>query len=388
MNANVRATELIGPNPKGAVRRVSLAVREALSTIPAGQPATVVVGCSGGPDSLALLVAATDYARRQGWHVESLTVDHGIRSGSAEEAQQVSALARTLGVNTAQVLPLTRQESNLGPEGNAREGRHQALQRACRVLKRAMGHPVYLLLGHTLDDQAETVLLGLARGSGLRSLAGMEPISQPATENDPTIMRPLLQCRRHDTVLTCEKLGLPAIDDPTNRADGPWRTADGSALRRAAVREFALPSLAAALGQDPAPALMRTASQLRRDNDCLDEIASELLRQVTLPAGVSIYTGRTARLELDWEAMQGLHPAIISRTVRLAALQAGANGAALNSTHIEALTALVNDYKGQGPVYLPGGVVAARIRLDKPTEHGQPGLSVPTQGAPLRLRFS
>ncbi|MBV7362981.1 tRNA lysidine(34) synthetase TilS [Actinomycetaceae bacterium TAE3-ERU4] len=383
------ATRLIGPNPKGATRRLSLAVREALRVIePYGCDAILAVACSGGPDSLALLAATVDQAHRTGNQVHSFTVDHGIRPGSDKEAEQVAKLAQKLGATTAQVLSIKPQKDSLGPEGGAREGRYQALKRACRVLEKALEKPVFLLFGHTMDDQAETVLLGLGRGSGLRSIAGMEPLAEPEGPNLPWIMRPLLQIRRTDTVLTCKHLGLQPVMDPTNRADGPWRTADGSALRRAAVREFAMPALANALGQDPTAALMRTATQMRRDNECLDLVSKQLLEQVRLSPGVSSYTGRQAKVDLDWQELQGMHPALVTRVVRFAALEAGATPAALNSVHIETLTNLVLDYTGQGPVYLPGGVVVSRVRLDKPTPKGRPGLTIATPSAPIRLRYS
>lgn len=387
------ASALIGPNPKGSVRRVSLAVRRALQAV-RPQDSTLAVACSGGPDSLALLAAAIDQGARLGMPVHSLTVDHRIRPESAAEAASVAALARRLGATDSQVLTAlgdssgSRDGSSLGPEGDAREGRYRALSRACRVLARATGTTVYLLLGHTMDDQAETVLLGLGRGSGMRSIAGMLPLAAPDSPQEPWMMRPLLEVRRNDTVLACKQLGLQAVDDPTNRANGPWRTADGSALRRAAVREFAMPALAGALGQDPAPALMRTATQMRRDNDCLDQAACELLDTVTVTPGVSQYTGRPAYMELDATKLAGLHDALITRILRFAALEAGASADSLSSTHIENLLALVTNYSGQGPIYLPGGIIATRVRLDKPTPRGTPGLTQPTEGAPIRIRFS
>ncbi|AOZ73185.1 tRNA lysidine(34) synthetase TilS [Boudabousia tangfeifanii] len=397
MTARPPISDVIGPNPTGAVRRVSLAIRQSLLRVSRdGQPQYAVVACSGGPDSMALAALTIDVAASLKIPVHTVTIDHQIRPESSIEAEQVAATMRRLGAANASVVKVNLAaasrygDASSGPEGSARNARHAALERECRVLARAENARVYLLYGHTMDDQAETVLLGLGRGSGLRSLAGMKLVAPPddADQHQPWKLRPLLSVRRTDTELVCKHLGLPAVNDPTNAADGPWRCADGSALRRAAVREFALPALAGALGKDPAPALLRTAWQMQRDNECLDQIAEALLADAECEVHDSTYTGRRAKVDLDIEKLTNLHEAIVSRIVRLAALQAGANASALNSTQIDAMTALVLQYRGQGPVYLPGGVVAARVRLDPPTPHGTPGLAQYDASAAIRLSFS
>ncbi|OKL48691.1 tRNA lysidine(34) synthetase TilS [Boudabousia marimammalium] len=388
------ASVLVGANPKGAIRRISLAVRSSLDSLTATtEKPLVMVACSGGADSLALAVATIDLCSRRKIPVHTVTIDHGVREGSAAEAQRVADLCRQLGADEAEVVPLDEIAMRnarwlSGPEGGAREARHAALNRVGRVLKRARGLQVMTFYGHTMDDQAETVLLGLARGSGLRSLAGMSPVTMPDREEHPITVHPLLLIRRTDTVSACEALRLLPVDDPTNRANGPWRAADGSALRRAAVREFALPSLSSALGKDVAPNLTRTAQQLRRDNDCLDEIAAQVLEMVRCEPGISAYTRRPAKVDLDWEKLRGLHEGILTRVLRFAALEAGADAAALNSGHIDSMVTLVLHYTGQGALFLPGKIVAQRVRLDPPTEKGQPGLITPQPDAPIRLRFS
>src|SRR5699024_9919901 len=131
-----------------------------------------------------------------------------------------------------------------------------------------------ILLGHTMEDQAETVLLALARGSGTRALAGMVPVRG-------RLWRPLLGVRREQTEQACRELGLHPWDDPTNRADGPRRTTPGDAPPRAAVAARVLPVLADALGQDPVPALARTAELAAADADHLDSLAATALARLT-----------------------------------------------------------------------------------------------------------
>src|SRR5690606_36055203 len=151
-------------------------------------PGPVVVGCSGGADSLALAAATVDFLGPE--RSIGVTVDHELQPGSAEQAQVVAEQLRGLGYTTVHVAPV-RVTGPGGVEAAAREARQGALRR--------FGRPV--LLGHTLDDQAETVLLGLGRGSGARSIAGMRPWRAPWR-------RPLLGLRRADTEAACRERGL------------------------------------------------------------------------------------------------------------------------------------------------------------------------------------
>ena len=193
-----------------------------------------------------------------------------------------------------------------------------------------------VLLGHTLDDQAETVLLGLARGSGGRSLAGM-----PARRG--AYRRPLLAVRRATTSAACAELGLAPWQDPHNR---DFRFA------RARVRHQAMPALEEALGPGVAEALARTASQLRADAECLDDLAfaesAQLRGSCSDPAG----------LAAGWLAE--LPAAIRTRVLRDAAIMAGCPHGALTAGHVERIGALVTGWHGQRWVDLPGGVRAWR----------------------------
>ncbi|MBS4875044.1 MAG: tRNA lysidine(34) synthetase TilS, partial [Actinomyces sp.] len=227
------ASSLVGANPRGPLRACSLAVRASLTSFidEAGAPPALVVGLSGGADSLALALTTIDVAARAGIPVVTVTVDHGLRAGSGEEARRVADLAASLGARA--VVETVAVDGPGGPEGAARDARRAAL----RAVAQREGAPI--LLGHTMDDQAETVLLRLARGSGPSSLRAIAPVSRD--DDGVTWLRPLLGLRRTDTEQACAQAGLAPVEDPTNDIDGPWRAADGSPLRRSALRHRAIP---------------------------------------------------------------------------------------------------------------------------------------------------
>jgi tRNA(Ile)-lysidine synthase len=302
--------------------------------VPAG--ALVLVACSGGADSLALAAAAAFVAPRLGLRVGGVTVDHGLQPGSADRAAGVAVLLGRLGLDPVRSVAVTVPPAGsaggaAGPEAAARAARYHALEAAARDYRAAA-----VLLGHTLDDQAETVLLGLARGSGGRSLAGM-------AARRGCYRRPLLAVRRAATRAACTELGLEPWQDPHN---SDFRYA------RARVRHQALPALETALGPGVAEALARTASQLRADAECLDELAfaesGQLRGDCSDPAG----------LEAGW--LRALPAAIKTRVLRDAAIMAGCPPGALTAGHVGAVDALVTDWHGQRWVDLPGGVRARR----------------------------
>jgi tRNA(Ile)-lysidine synthase len=211
-----------------------------------GLTGPVVVGCSGGPDSSALLVLAAD----AGLAPVAVHVDHGLRPGSADDVEVVRDLARRLRVPCHEESVTVAPGSNL--EARARDARHSALERA-RLLHRAS----WTLVGHTADDQAETVLVNLLRGSGSAGLAGMAP-------RRDRLARPLLPLRRADTRALCESLGLTTVDDPMNR---------DRSFQRVAVRADVLPLLGAVARRDLVPVLARQAEILREESEFLDELA-------------------------------------------------------------------------------------------------------------------
>jgi tRNA(Ile)-lysidine synthase len=316
----------MGPGP--AVAEVRNAVRDSLADLAAGS--LVLVACSGGADSLAMAAAAAFAGPRLGLRAGGVTVDHGLQPGSAGRAADVAALLGKLGLDPVRAIAVT-VAPGAGPEAAARAARYRALDAAAAELGAAA-----VLLGHTLDDQAETVLLGLARGSGGRSLAGM-----PARRG--RYRRPLLAVRRAATCAACAELGLEPWQDPHN---------SDPRYARVRVRRQALPALEAALGPGVAEALARTAGQLRADAECLDDLAfaesGRLRGDCSDPAGLP--AGRLLELPA----------AIRMRVLRDAAIMAGCPHGALSARHIEEIDALVTAWHGQRWVDLPGGVRAQR----------------------------
>ena len=337
----------MGANPRGPLRACSLAVRDHLTSFidEAGAPPALIVGLSGGADSLALALTTIDVAARAGIPVVTVTVDHGLRAGSGEEARRVADLATSLGARG--VVETVAVDGPGGPEGAARDARRAAL----RAVAQREGAPI--LLGHTMDDQAETVLLRLARGSGPSSLRAIAPVSRD--DDGVTWLRPLLGLRRTDTEQACAQAGLAPLQDPTNDIDGPWRAADGSPLRRSALRHAAIPALASALGVDPVPALARTAALCAADDDALTQWASALAASATPGEEHDSETGHPS---LAVSALLGAPRAVRTRALREGARVAGIR--ALSSAHVDALDDLVVAWRGQGPIDLPGGT-ASRV---------------------------
>jgi tRNA(Ile)-lysidine synthase len=335
----------------GAVRR---AVRQALEELPdATRTAPLLVACSGGADSTALLAAARHVAPGR---VHVAVVDHGLQDGSAPRSAALVAALAAQGVPAA-----VRRVVVDGPgglEAAARRARYAAL-RAARP------HPDSpVLLGHTLDDQAESVLLGLGRGSGPRSLAGMRAW-------DPPWLRPLLQLRRAETRAACAAQGLPVWDDPHN-ADPRFT--------RVRLRREVLPLLEDVLAGGVAEALARTAAQLRDDGEALDAAAADLLVRAavgapggleshfpatrSLESGFPATSGRTAEpaAELDAGVLAGALAAVRRRALRTWLGAHGADG--LTDPHLRAADDLVGRWHGQGAVALPR-------RLELVREHGR-----------------
>jgi tRNA(Ile)-lysidine synthase len=312
--------------PPAPVAQIRLRVRQSLRPLRPGELA--LAACSGGADSLALAAALAFEAPRLGLRGGGITVDHGLQDGSAEGAARVAGTLRDLGLDPVLSVRVTVAAAGdggyPGPEAAARAARYAALDQAA-----ATSGAVAVLLGHTRDDQAETVLLGLARGSGARSLAGMAPVSG-------RYLRPLLVIRRAQTEAACAALGLTPWQDPHNSDPG---------YARARVRHQVLPLLEEQLGPGVAEALARTADQLRADSAALDQLAeAERERLTGLPA-----TGLAA-----------LPAAVRTRLLRAAAVAAGCPAGALTAGHVDGIDALVTGWHGQRWIDLPGYVRCRR----------------------------
>src|SRR3954454_17172397 len=298
-----------------AVLRTRAAVRASLRDVAAGS--TVLAAVSGGADSLALAAALAHAARKLPVTAGALIVDHGLQAGSAEQAARAAEQCRSLGLAWLTVCAVSVGRAG-GPEAAARTARYAALDAAAADV---------VLLGHTLDDQAESVLLGLARGSGARSLSGM-----PAANN--RYRRPFLGVRRTETRTACRALGLEPWHDPHN-AD--------PAYARVRVRREVLPALEEALGPGIVESLARSAGLLRDDADALDE-----------------WTDKALADGLVLSALTALPTAVRTRVLRRAAIAAGAPAGALTARHVSEMDRLVHDWHGQGVFSLPGVLVAER----------------------------
>ncbi|MCW2796739.1 MAG: tilS [Nocardioides sp.] len=287
---------------------------------------TVLVACSGGADSLALLAATVFEARRTPWHVLGVTVDHGLQDGSKERAEQVVRQMAQLGADETAAVRVDVDPGGRGIEAAAREARYAVLE---EVAARSGSHVV--LLGHTLDDQAETVVLGLTRGSGGRSLAGMRPAFGD-------FRRPLLDITRAQTEAACRAESIEFWSDPHN---------DDPRFTRSRVRHRVLPVLEEELGPGVTAALARTAESLRPDMEALDRLADCLYGESRRPDGV------------DTRALESHPSALVTRVLRLAALEAGSPASELFRVHVNAMHGLV-DGGTRGEVQLPGHVTAYR----------------------------
>jgi len=325
----------VGPHP--AVAAIRHAVRASLSLLDPGD--LVLVACSGGADSLALAAALAFEAPKAGMLAGGVTVDHGLQPVSGDQAAQVTATMTELGLSPAlavtAAVPAPGAAGYHGPEAAARAARYAAIDAAAKAT--ATPGEAWIMLGHTLDDQAETVLLGLARGSGARSLAGMAPRAG-------RYLRPMLHIRRTQTAAACAALGLNCWDDPQN---------NDPAFTRNRVRRDLMPALTAALGPGIAEALGRTADLLRADADALDAIAA---------AAADKLGGTGAALTAGWavDEVGALPAAIRHRVLRQAALAAGCPAGDLSQRHTASLDELVTGWHGQRWADLPGGVRCLR----------------------------
>ncbi|MBC7519126.1 MAG: tRNA lysidine(34) synthetase TilS [Microbacteriaceae bacterium] len=317
------------PRLTPAIADVRRAVRVSLRGLDANS--VVLVAPSGGPDSLALALATAFEAHRLGHRAGAVVIDHGLQPGSADVAFAASETARSLGLDPVLVRTV-RVGTAGGPEAAARTARYLALETARQECNASA-----VLLGHTLDDQAETVLLGLARGSGATSLRGMVAVTG-------SYRRPLLGVRRRTTVQACEDAGLTPWNDPHNSDSG---------YARVRVRREVLPVLEKALGPGIAEALARTADQLQEDSDALDRFAAELIEELAEPA--------EAGISLPVASLAPNPAALLNRLIRL--VVSAEFHVSLTRAQTLQVAALVTDWHGQKAVALPGIRVERRVGL-------------------------
>ena len=299
------------------------ALLETLSDLEPGD--LVMVACSGGADSLALVRGAVHVGNELSLRVGAIVIDHQLQSGSTLIANAAAAQAEALGANPVEqiAVDVISGPGSGGLEAAARDARRAAFEEFADE-----NDVKAVLLGHTRDDQAETVLLGLARGSGARSLSGMRVV-------DGLYRRPYLHLSRELVRSTVSD--LVAHEDPHN---------SDPSFARVRVRATALPVLEAELGPGVTAALARTADMLRDDADALDELAS------------------AHGLPDDVEVLAKLPRALRTRIIRRLAQSAGVTMNDLTRDHVLGVDALITNWHGQGPLNLPGNVDVKR-------EHGK-----------------
>jgi tRNA(Ile)-lysidine synthase len=298
-------------------------IRKAVKPWIADSSQTILFGCSGGTDSMALALAL--FLESNQTKVIPVVVDHGLQDGSAQIASQTISKLKKIGYTQVETA-VAQVKITDGLEASARRARYQIFNQFIDTYR-----PKYFLLAHTLNDQAETVLLGLARGSGARSLSGM------AVENN-IYVRPLLKISRQTTVAACHEGGIEIWSDPHN---------DDLRFARVRARKNVLPNLEENLGPGITEALVRSADLLRDDADALDSFALE-------------YFAQTDPLNLSVNELERLPRAIRTRVLRLAIYQAGAPAGSLSAEHINGAEALISDWHGQKELSLPGDVKLLR----------------------------
>ncbi|MGL5928365.1 MAG: tRNA lysidine(34) synthetase TilS [Dermatophilaceae bacterium] len=310
-----------GPDPATAAIRA--AVRAALAG--AGPDVVVLAACSGGADSLALAAALAWEGERAGIRAGAVVVDHGLQPGSAAVAAAVADRLCALRLDPVDVITTTVTSGRDGPEAAARAARYAALDEAADRHGATM-----VFLGHTRDDQAEQVLLGLTRGAGARSLSGMPPARG-------RYRRPLLTVTRQQTRASCAAEGLTPWEDPMN---------GDAAFTRVRARQ-ALADLERDLGPGVAASLARTADLLRADADLLDVLAADAVTHLG---------------EGPWPvgALAALPVAVRTRVWRRLITAAGAPPGQVGIRHVEACDRLLTHWHGQGPAHAPGDLRVTR----------------------------
>ena len=298
------------------------AVRPHLEKLEAGDK--FLVGVSGGADSLALAAALLKEAEPLALTAIAITVDHQLQENSSANAERVALQLKEMGYGKVLISKVVVSTES-GIEAGARDARYKAIEKSVAEEK-----AVKVFLGHTHNDQAETVLLGLARGSGTRSLSGM-------AEDNGNYCRPLLAITRDETEKACQELGITFWSDPHNF---------DTEFTRVRVRREVIPFLESHLDPGISKALVRSAALFRDDADALDEWAAKEWDRLKV-------------LECDY--LSGLPRAIRTRIIRLAAYEAGVSQGTLTAEQVGAVEALISAWRGQGAIALSGGVKVERI---------------------------
>ncbi len=331
------------PRLTPAVAQARTAVREVLSTL---QPKRLVLAVSGGADSLALAAATAFEARKLSIGLVAAVVDHGLQQGSDWVARQAAERLRDLGIEDVVIEKVSVKKTGDGMEAAARDARYKALEKI-RKAKKAD----WILLGHNLDDQAETVLLGLARGSGLRSIAGMSKI-----DHERRFVRPLLDISRADLRQACSDAGISFWDDPHN---------DDSSFARVRVRKLSA-ELEKNLGPGFAQALSRTAKTAAEADEVIAELAQKLIKKALLKTGARQVSYSVAELAKAKDAVR-------RKALHIICVSCGAKN--VSRSQVLALDELITNWHGQKKSSLSGITVerVANQLVVKSTKPNKPG---------------
>ena len=321
--------------------RVELAFRRSASEcIPDG--ARVVAAVSGGGDSVALLHLLLRIAKRRGIEVSVAHLDHGLRRGSRADRTFVERLARQHGLRCTSdrraVGPLRRKDES--PEEAARRVRRAFLIEAAGATAADL-----VATGHTLDDQAETILMRLVRGAGATALTGMQ------AQGPGPFVRPLLGIERDWLRDYISRRGLEFREDPSNRS-----------LRfdRNRVRHLVLPFLEQTLNPRAARHLVKAAERFREDACYLDEVAERAFRRLA--------RRENGKILVDGSGLMRAPAAVSSRVARLALRQAGVDARRVATRHLQALIDLAQGPAGRS-IHLPNRLVARSGRTGIEIEH-------------------
>ena len=312
----------VRPRLTPAIALTRRATREALAEL---KPKKLLLAVSGGADSLAMSAAVAFEARKLGIEVAAAVIDHALQANSAEVAAQAAERLATLGIDQVIFQRVVVKKSGDGMEAAARDARYQALEKI-----RSKQKADWIVLGHNLDDQAETVLLGLARGSGLRSIAGMS-----AVDRERRLLRPLLDVSRETLRQACSDAGISFWDDPHNQ---------DSKFARVRVRKLA-GELEKNLGPGFAQALARTAQSAAEADEVITDLASKLVKKSLVKAGARQVSYQVSALEKAKDAVR-------RKALHIICQSAGAKN--ISRSQILAIDELLTNWHGQKKSSLSG----------------------------------
>ena len=316
----------VRPRLTPAIANARRAIRECFDAPELEGAKRVLLAVSGGADSLALALAANFELPKLGIALAAVIVNHNLQPGSGEIAEQAATRLRKLGITDVTVVSVQVEDSGQGPESAARDARYQALE----TERLALGAD-YILTGHTLDDQAETVLLGLTRGSGLKSIAGMQSVAG-------NLVRPFLGISKAELIQSLEDAGIDYWEDPHNTE---------TRFTRVRIRNL-MQQLEAELGPGLSTALARTA-----------ELAQESEEFLALSATALIQSARVDGNSYAVEVLAQAHPALRRKALQMIASALVPGG--VSRVQVLGLDELICNWHGQKPTHL-SGITVERVR--------------------------